>query len=629
MKLMGGILSMALTCGVAAQGEFQDHGVAARVAEVRGLIATTTKGGRNLAIVIPSDQGARPYILVADIDTGRVEQHFCPEGVRQNAPFCGLVSRAGRFYTAHGPVLLEFDLDAGTWTFHGTPSKDVSVYLCIDEGRDGTIWLGGYPQTTLVSFDAVKKVTKDHGRMDPKEMYLSFLANDDAGWIYSGIGTARRQIAAYHPQTGEKRLLIAEADRGHGTASVYSGKDGSAGGHDGQRRVRLRDGVMGPAKKAGPARMPTRAVKYGGRLADFVDGRRVVSCDLWRGELAVGEADRKRTRTISFEFKNEGSTITSVGTGPDGLFYASTCHPMHLTVLDPEKGQMQDFGPVPLIGGGNFCAITNLGAWVIGAEYSGGRLWAYDPTKAWQPQTGAKTAKKAANPRVLAQWARDVCRPRTVLALPDGDRVAMAGFAGYGLVGGGIGIYNVRTREATLLAADADLLPGHSCITLKALPNGDLVGGTSVGAPGGGHATAKEAELFVLDAKTRKVSFRTAPVAGDGNIVSIDVARNGLVFGLSGNATLFVFDPKTKDVVHRQSLSSHGSVPRHAFQQDGKGRLIAMLSRDILEVDPQTYATTALATSPAGITAGGAFSKGRVCFASGSHLWTWRVPAAE
>ena len=287
---------------------------------------------------------------------------------------------------------------------------------------------------------------------------------------------------------------------------------------------------------------------------------------------------------------------------------------------DTKEGALLVHGPIELKAGEHWLSMRAL-------ETEGQEPWcSVVSLDLSQRKRQAIVETEQRNPYVLAQWKRDICRPRTALAHPDGKHVMMAGFAGYGLCGGGIGIYNLRTDEATLLTADKDLLPGQSCITLKALPNGDLVGGTSISAPGGGHTTAKEAELFILDWETKKVTFRTAPVPGDSNIISIQALADGLVYGLSSRSQLFVFDPKNGKVVHSETLKSYGGVPRHALQIGSDGNLYAMLSGAILRITPGTLKHEKLATPPRPISAGGALVNGKLCYASGSHMWTYDVP---
>jgi len=231
------------------------------------------------------------------------------------------------------------------------------------------------------------------------------------------------------------------------------------------------------------------------------------------------------------------------------------------------------------------------------------------------------------NPEVLARWKGDITRPRTVLVHPDERHVLMAGFAGYGLVGGGIGIYDLETGEEALLTSADDLLPGHSCITLKALPDGDAVGGTSISAPGGGHPTAEEAELFILDWDTREIAFRMAPVPGDRNIISIYVLDDGLVYGLSGNSTFFVFDPEKRSVIHSESFAAFGGVPRHALQKGADGYLYAIMRNAIVRITPGSFEHVKLADTPSAATAGGASLRGRLYYASGPRVWSYEMPA--
>ena len=742
---------------------FTDHGIGADIAELRGVVATRTPEGRSLVIATVVDQSPTGYLLVSDIDSGETEQVFCPSGVPQVDPFGALLASSGKFYHTQGKVLLEFDPASMNWTFQGIPSPSVSVYLCFTEGLDGTVWAGGVYETTLVSFDPETRALRDHGRMDPEEKYLQRLAADSAGWVYAGVGTARCNLIAYDPQSGEKRQLLPEEKRTHGSGAVYPCADGTVHGEAAGLHFRLFEGGATPTTKAeARPRRDVGDIKYGGKRFAFPDGRRVLSYDLEARELKVRLPDSDDVRTIRLDYKSGGASITSIGAGPDGVAYGSTCHPMHFLRLDTSSGELRDMGPIPAVGGGNFCAIACQGRQVIGAQYAAGRLWAYDVDKPWhtgktrtrlallpsalmadaridhghlsylsnhdivfihgdgwdataefplraaaggtywlhvapyrhnnyctvrfaldgkplgEPYAANSKTTEAGqvqvfgpfdlaagehvfavsmtetagaspffglcglelapqprrpdelrlepNPRVLAQWKRDVCRPRTALAHPDGDHVMMAGFAGYGLCGGGLGMFSLASGEATLLTAEQELLAGHSCITLKALPNGDLVGGTSISAPGGGHPTAKEAELFILDWATKELVHHASPVQGEPNIVSITVAPNGFVHGLTGGSRLFVFDPDTREVVHRDDLRRFGSVPRHALHVGPDGKLYALLSDAILTIDPQSYEFKKLTDTPVKISAGGALVNGRFCFAAKANVWSYRVP---
>jgi len=764
-----------LACCVVAQeaavpAGFVDYGVGAKVAEGGGVVTTTDANGHCLAIANSQDLSPIGWIVVTDLDTGTTEQIYHPPDVAHAWPYGSIMASNGMFYTANGNIFLEFDPNKREFTYHGKPDPAAGCYLWMIEDPKGVIWAGNAYTSGLISFDPRTREARDHGRLDPVEKYCSRLAADDEGWIYGGIGTARCNIIAYNPATGEKRQIVPEDKRTLSSGTVYRGIDskvyGQASLTDGPQFYRMSAGQAEVIEKADMAKeAPCGSIYYSQTRSVCPDGRQMTH-NMLQKWIDVKDPRTGQNKRITFDYKTEGLLITSLGDGPDGAVFGSTCHPMHLLRLDTKAQTLQDMGPVPRVGGGNFCAITCHGNEVIGAEYASGSLWAYDVTKPWNP-VGAKhrtlgvpaeqlvregeckdghftyltshdvaflcgdkfgaegTLKlnapadgryylqfvpykadgycmaqflfdgnevgkpyaafsnsvepdvmqtygpfelkagehrlamrtlategqqpwcalvtaalsrekldtlivtEAANPRVLATWHKDICRPRTALAHPDGKHVMMAGFPGYGLCGGGIGIYNLETGEETLLTAEKDLLPGQNTITLKALPNGDLVGGTSIQGSGGGHSTETEAVLYILDWKTKKIVFKTVPVPGDGNIISIQVAGDGLVYCLSGNSTFFVFDPNSRQIVHSESFGEYGGPPRHALQLGPDGNLYAMMSKAIVKITPGTFAHEKLADAPMGITAGGALVNGLLCFASGSHVWSYQVPGLK
>ena len=759
------LLAIAVPCiglctVAAAQEPFHDYGVGARVAECRGIATTQTADGRNLVIVNSLDLGPTGWILVTDIDSGQTRQFYYPESIRQSAPFGSLMSSNGKFYTAQGSVLVEFDPSSGEFTYNGRPAA-TSPYLSFTQDAEGLIWAGGCGAIHLVSFDPQTRETRDHGVMDPAEQYLSYLATDDRGWVYCGIGTARYNIVAYNPTTGEKRQLIDEAERALGTATVYPTVDGKACGIAGGKTLLLHDGTAQVVERAQIAAKANDGFFYWGQSTGTWPDGRAVKVDLPSRYMEVTEADGSKRR-IDLDYETEGASVTSLGAGPEDIVYASSCHPMHLLRLDTGERELVDLGPVPRVGGGNFCSITTQQGIVFGAQYAAGGLWYYDPLKPWNPGTakrqdlrlksedllqagrmtdghfthlkdldalffcgdkfgaeGTFTLRAAeagtyslyllplksvryckvafslngeslgepydaramdtrpgemltygpfdlepgehtftvrlleqegqepwfslcsldfttehleapvpipTNPDMVAQWKEDICRPRAALAHPDGVHVLMAGFAGYGMCGGGVGIYNMDTGESQLLTAEEHLIPGHSTISLQALPNGDLVGGTSISAPGGGHTVAEEAELWIMDWESKAIIYRVVPVPGDGNINSMLAAPDGLVYGLSSSSTFFVFDPEARQIVHSESYKAYGAVPRHALHSGPDGMIYAMMSKAILRITPGTFAHEKLADAPVGIEAGGALVNGRLCFSHGSHVWTYDIP---
>ena len=125
---------------VMAQTGFTDHGVGTPLAERRGVVATRDANGKYVAVACSTDLSPRRWLLVTDIDSGDTTQVWCPEGVPTEGPYGSLLASNGRFYTGAGRTLLEFDVTARDWTFHGIPVPGASAYLRLIEGPDGLIY---------------------------------------------------------------------------------------------------------------------------------------------------------------------------------------------------------------------------------------------------------------------------------------------------------------------------------------------------------------------------------------------------------------------------------------------------------------------------------------------------------
>ena len=610
-------LLTALT-GAVAQPGFKNLGIGAPVTESRGLVALRTATGANLAIVLTTDQSPRGYLLVVDLDQGTTEQVWYPEGVPNSDPFASMMSRNGRFYTGAGPTLLEFDPATRQYLYHGVPNPNAGCFVgeAFCDGPGDLIYIGTYPDSRVYSFNTKTKETVEIGQLDPDEKYLSYLAVDSAGWVYGGIGTARWNLAALNPQTKERRQLLNEADRKTGTATVYSGVDGKAYGCAGGQWLRLFEG------KAEPIQAEERAERVPGPFGWGVSSgtlpdKRTVRLDLPERTITVTTPGTAEAKTIALDFKSGGAMLTSLVAGPDGVIYGSSAHPMHFFGYDPTQDKLTDLGPVRRVGGGNFCAMAVQGKALAAASYSSGIFHLYDTTKTFNGGFG-----NAPNPREVAEWHSDICRPRACLAHPNGEDIMMAGFAGYGLCGGGLGIYNLKTEQATLIDHE-HLIPNQSTIALVALPDGQVVGGTSIATPGGGHPLAKEAVVYILDWKTKQVVSQVAPQAGAAEVPSLVLGPDRLVYGIA-NGRLFALDPAQRKLVRNDiDLSGYGSIVRPGMVLGPDKMIYAAFTSGIVKIEPGSCAVTKVADAPMGITAGPVLKDGRFYFASRASLWSY------
>jgi hypothetical protein len=607
---------------------FADLGIAAPFTENRGVVCTQDRDGRQLAIACLLDMSRVGSLLVTDIDSGETSQFEFPKSTGSEkwaswAPYASLLSRNGRFYTFAGKSLIEFDIDKRAITFCGVPAPTEECYpgSAVVDGPDGRIFAGSYPHSHLVSFDPDTKVMKDHGQLDTKESYPDSLAFDDAGWLYCGIGTARSNIVAFCPRTCERRQVAEEEARKLGSGRVYAAADGFVYGEAGDLWYKMKGGkaeVIAKDKAAPP--VPSGAIAWGTHAGVFPDGRRLIDYSLPERRLIIKDPRTAAEKRIEIKFRSGGAAISTLALGPDGSIYGSSMHPMHLFRFDPGREQIFDLGAVRSIGGGNICAMAAQGQYVVGPSYSRGYLHLFDTTRPFRPEDAEDP-----NPRIIAQFEGDITRPRTCLAHPDGEHVIMAGFMGYGRTGGGIGIVDLKTGEKALLTHE-QVIPYHSTHTLKALPSGDLVGGTSVLTPGGGHPKDTEGVLYIMDWKTRKVVFRSVPVPGAPEVFSLEVGPDSLVYGVASGSQFFVFDPPKREVVHREDLSACGDPVRPTLMTGRDKKVYALFSKTIVRIEPGTFRVERLADAPVTISAGLAVKDGFVYFASGAHLWRFKVP---
>jgi len=609
---------------------FADLGIAAAATESRGVICTQDKSGRQLAVACLLDMSRVGSILVTDIDSGETGQYEFPESTGSDqfaswAPYASMLSKNGRFYTFAGKTLIEFDIERREVTFSGVPAPTESCYLgaAMVDGPDGRIYAASYPNSRLISFDPGSKAMQDHGQLDPKENYPESLAFDEAGWLYCGIGTARSNIVAFEPKSGEFRQLVKEDTRKLGTGRVYSAADGFVYGEAGDIWFRMKNGraeIIAKDKAAPP--LPNRAIAWGTRTGVFPDGRQLAAYNLPEKWLSVKDPKTGAEKKIEIKFHSGGAGISTLAAGPDGKIYGSSLHPMHFFRYDPARQEIFDLGPVRSIGGGNICAMAAQGRFVVGPSYSKGYFHLFDTTLPFRSED-----KDNPNPKIIAQFEGDITRPRTCLAHPDGEHVIMAGFMGYGMTGGGVGIVSLKTGKKQLLTHQ-QVIPFHSTHTLKALPSGDLVGGTSVLTPGGGHAKDTKGVLYIMDWKTKKVVFRTVPVPGAAEVFSLEVGPDGLVYGVASGPRLFVFDPGKKEVLRREDMSACGDLVRPSLLAAADKNIYALFRKAIVRIEPGTFKIEKLGEAPVPISAGFAIRDGVIYFASGAHLWRFRIPPA-
>lgn len=493
-----------------------------------------------------------------------------------------------------------------------------TMALGYTEGADGTIYAGLYPSATLVSYQPATGRFTDHGALNDEvwPQYLRPLAIDSTGWIYGAIAIQESQIVGLNLATGEKRAFIAAGERQRGNPTLHLAGDGKVyATAPGWGWHALSGGSATPVEKAPPAVAPRRSANT------FADGSRYLKVNVPDKVMTIQDAGAAEPRTVTFDYESSGVNCYTIVACDDGKIRGATGIPLRIWEFDPATGAMSNRG----LGGygGHINQFVRLGGLLYGAVYSSGALLEYDPAKPYDDVSMA-TSK---NPRQVfdSPAARDLYgRPHAVLAHPDGRHILVGGNAARVLLGSGLLIYDRETEQGTILDRD-DLIPDQGINALAALPNGDVLVGTSTQAPtGGAHETPTAALVYRLDFRTRTIAARW-PLAPDTPAVrDLVVAADGLVYGLAEPSRFFVLDPRTGTYLHDASLDDYGAASGYqaprclTFGPDGM--LYALFRGAVVRIDPAARTHIDIARPTAGITTGIAILDGRLYFACGPRL---------
>jgi len=531
------------------------------------------------------------------------------------------------FYVGAGKMVLSinpFDATIRHWSMPDCGEEIVGFRLA--EARDGSVYLTTYPSCLLLRLNPRTGETETLTRLDGTQKYGFSLACGEDGWVYAGIGTEKHNVVAYHPGTNQFISFVPESERRRGTGQVYLTVDGNVYGswredNDGVPVwMRLTKGAAAPAETPPPASVTTgtgfQAI-HGSLPFPFV----IESCNLAEREIIIFNAETGQRKLIRLAYESDGANLSPITRGPDGRIYGTSNHPLQLYAYDPATDTVTNYGgrAIERGDGGNICAYAAQGPILAGAVYAGGHLHLIDTSR---PFSCAKDAQ-IRNPRLVASHP-EVHRPRCALAHADGEHILYGGFPGYGAVGGGLGIYNIVTGADEVIPNDR-LVPDQSTLALTQLPDGRIIGGTSIETPGGAEPKATVAELYLFDWSERKAVKRWIPVPGAREISHLKAYSTRTVAGITNDSFLFSFDIE-KEVIHRAiDLSPLGTVVRDGLLLTDEGELIGALSGGLFKVDLHSFTLSGVWRAPHPITAGLAYQDGRVYYGTGSELCSIHV----
>lgn len=480
-----------------------------------------------------------------------------------------------------------------------SPTEQYIWQLCV--GADGKLYGCTYPNAKLVRFDPATARGEDLGRMDPKELYARHVAADDQGFIYVGIGFASRHLVAYEIATGEHRDILPPDLAGPGDCPVHRGDDGKVYATAGNVRLRL-DGWTATVIPANQVR-PAPPLK-------LADGR-PVSYD---GRTVTVRAPASGTATRPVAYAGKPIDLFRIGLGPDDKLYASTALPLYFLRADADGDTWELIGQP---GGGEIYSFLAYDDVLICAAYGGiAPIMIYRPDQPYAPAPNPQ-----GNPWLVHYAGEDSgWRPMAMVAGQDG-KVYIGAVAGYGKLGGPLCCLDPTTGQVEQYP---HLVQDQSVVALALLPNGLIVGGTTIAGGGGSHPTQTEAKIFLWDPQRREKLFETVPVPGQGAVQALAVGRDGLVYGFAG-PTMFVFDPVAREVIEKKPHGL-GAVIYNAIGSGPNGELFGLATGGIFTIDTAAREARILAAYPGGITGGFAIRGRRIYFISGPQIVSYALP---
>ena len=624
------LLALALRSSAGATEDlgngFLHHGVATPVSNHRGTVATADGDGRNVVLVWLYDHRGGYALLMIDAETGKSEE--IPMPFRPgDAPFASILSSRNKFYTHFNSHFVEFDPAKRAFTFHHKTAPRVAMGMTEDD--NGVIWAATYPSSGVVSFNPKTREFNDYGYVHKENwaQYQRYVAADDTGWIYFGIGSTSAQIIAFDPQTGKAKPMVPEDERRKGAGYVYRNTNGKvygrlAGGAGG----RWYEFYKGEGKAIGKHERieakPIITSHQGLFHREFPDGKKLKVCDTVTRTLVVEDPKTKEVKEHRFDYKSEGAHIMGLAAAPDGTICGGTAFPMRFFSYNPKTDRWANRAAY-----GQWNTVARQGDRFFAGGYGHGFLLEWDPSREWV--TTVK-GREASNPLFLTQCVPSINRPHDLLAHPDGKTLVLAGTPGYGYTGGGLLFWDRETRTPTLIEHTA-ILPEHSTMSLVALPDRKLLGGSTTSPGTGGEKKAEQAELYIMDMATKQIEWHAVVFPGVQSYTDMCLGPNGRVYGFADRRRFFVLDPAKRKVVHEENTeakfgTTNSQQGPRVFVLSPDKKIYILFAKGIARLDPATHAITMLAKSPVAIGPGGDILDGRIYFASGSHVYSYAVP---
>ncbi|MBM4341089.1 MAG: hypothetical protein FJ110_16270 [Deltaproteobacteria bacterium] len=588
---------------------FRDLGVPVKEGVPWGSYAGPGKTGKiDTIYVVLGRYKESVSLLAVDPDTGEVRQYNSPLP-NEMGSWGFTIDQENRIYlgTYYNAHLLRFDPKTEKWDDLGRPGGESETFICsLTTAPDGKIWGGTFPSAKLFSYDPKTGETKNFGRMDEKQFYCYPTAGGD-GLIYCAIRFEKTDIVVFDPAKETKTSLIPLEERRAGWLSLTRGENGKIYAKlPSGKWARIEEGKNLIEVMESEIPFPKRGLP---------DGRQFHLVDSLL--LKIQNPATKEEKEIPLRHEASGAFIFVVDSGPYGRIYGSSMLPLRLFVYDPQDQSLTNLGKATHAGG----QIYSMGSYedkLYLCSYPGARISVYDPKRPIKFGDGEN-----ANPRDLGPLGESQDRPRAMVVARPHNKIYIGSYPDYGLHGGAISVYDPKKNERRVYR---HIVKDQSIASLAYVEKFDLIAaGSSVRGGGGTRAIEKEAKLTLWDPKEEKKIFEMVPVLEAKTILSLAVSTEGILYGVTDNEKVFVFDVDKR--VTRKVMDLGFKEPREISLQMGPGGKLYGLAKEVIFfIDPKDDRIVLLSNPPVPITSGMALFGRKIYFNSHAHLWEFEIP---
>lgn len=326
----------------------------------------------------------------------------------------------------------------------------------------------------------------------------------------------------------------------------------------------------------------------------------VVVADAQRQVYEVYESQTGTVRKGRYDYQGRVATdIVGLNKGPDGDIYGSTIISMHLFRYRRKEQKLEDLGKVGWPGGEVYDVIPYGDRLYLGSY--GGAYWAvYDPSQPWNSNPEGLGMAEGSNPRNFGQLGMDTNRPFEYAVGPDG-RIYIACRSNYGKPGGALAAWDPRTNTKEIFR---DYDQSIQCV---AADDRYVYAGTSIHGGRGWAETTTVARVFAFDCQGKNRVAELMPHPHAIAVTSLAVSSDTkLVYGVTDNGFLFVFDPVRRDILGRHKIRSLGTPLMGVPEGHGvihltaasDGNIYGVTQTDLFQFDVHTERVSYLKPPP-------------------------------